>query len=377
MAKYDVYGIGNALVDMEYEIEVADLETLGIDKGVMTLVDEQCQLRMMDHLAAYPHQRSSGGSAANSMIAVRQFGGTSFYSCKVAEDDLGHFYMKDLLDGGVDTNHHTEKEAGHTGRCVVLVTPDSDRTSALSWGSAANCPPRSWSRTPCATRLLLHGRLSGHLETARQACIAAKRIAEAAGVKTAISLSDPNMVRFFKAGLLEMIGSGVDLLFANEDEAKGVVGTADLDSATDYLKTLSQGVRRDHPGSKGALVWDGQTLIDIDPVKVKAVDTVGAGTCSPALSSMAEGGLGPSTRRRLGFGGIGQTGDQPGAAHVSGGNPDGSAQPSQGYHLSHRVPGEFPESHHSGHGSRLTRYSSRGLQHPPRNCSAKAAGSGA
>ena len=277
MAKYDVYGIGNALVDMEYEIEVADLETLGIDKGVMTLMDEQCQLRMMDHLAAYPHQRSSGGSAANSMIAVRQFGGTSFYSCKVAEDDLGHFYMKDLLDGGVDTNHHTEKEAGHTGRCVVLVTPDSDRTLCTFLGISGELSTKELVED--ALRDSAYFYMEGYLvtsETARQACIAAKRVAEAAGVKTAISLSDPNMVRFFKAGLLEMIGSGVDLLFANEDEAKGVVGTADLDSAIDYLKTLSQEfvITR---GSKGALVWDGQTLIDIDPVKVKAVDTVGAG----------------------------------------------------------------------------------------------------
>ena len=277
MAKYDVYGIGNALVDMEYEIEVADLETLGIDKGVMTLVDEQCQLRMMDHLAAHPHQRSSGGSAANSMIAVRQFGGTSFYSCKVAEDDLGHFYMKDLLDGGVDTNHHTEKEAGHTGRCVVLVTPDSDRTLCTFLGISGGLSTKELVED--ALRDSAYFYMEGYLvtsETARQACIAAKRVAEAAGVKTAISLSDPNMVRFFKAGLLEMIGSGVDLLFANEDEAKGVVGTADLDSAIDYLKTLSQEfvITR---GSKGALVWDGQTLIDIDPVKVKAVDTVGAG----------------------------------------------------------------------------------------------------
>jgi sugar/nucleoside kinase (ribokinase family) len=231
MAKYDVYGIGNALVDMEYAVEVADLETLGIDKGVMTLVDEECQLRMMDHLAAYPHQRSSGGSAANSMIAVRQFGGTSFYSCKVAEDELGHFYMKDLLDGGVDTNHHTEKEAGHTGRCVVLVTPDSDRTLCTFLGISGELSTKELVED--ALRDSAYFYMEGYLvtsETARQACIAAKRVAEAAGVKTAISLSDPNMVRFFKAGLLEMIGSGVDLLFANEDEAKGVVGAADLDS---------------------------------------------------------------------------------------------------------------------------------------------------
>jgi sugar/nucleoside kinase (ribokinase family) len=277
MAKYDVYGIGNALVDMEYEVEVADLEALGIEKGVMTLVDEECQLRMMDHLAAHPHQRGSGGSAANSMIAVRQFGGTSFYSCKVAGDDLGHFYMKDLLDGGVDTNHHTEKEPGHTGRCVVLVTPDSDRTLCTFLGISGGLSTKELVED--ALRDSEYFYMEGYLvtsKTARQACIAAKRLAEAAGVKTAISLSDPNMVRHFKAGLLEMIGSGVDLLFANEDEARDVVGAANLGGAVDYLKSLSKEfvITR---GAKGALIWDGRTLIDIDPVKVEAVDTVGAG----------------------------------------------------------------------------------------------------
>ncbi len=276
MAKYDVYGIGNALVDMEYEVEVADLAALWIDKGVMTLVDEDHQVRMMAHLAAHPHQRSSGGSAANSMIAVSQFGGTSFYSCKVAGDDLGHFYMKDLLDGGVDTNHHTEKEPGHTGRCVVLVTPDSDRTLCTFLGISGELSAKELVEEALLDSKYFY--MEGYLvtsETARQACIAAKRLAEAAGVKTAISLSDPNMVRYFKAGLLEMIGSGVDLLFANEDEARDVAGAADLSGTVDYLKTLSKEfvITR---GSKGALVWDGQTLIDIDPVRVEAVDTVGA-----------------------------------------------------------------------------------------------------
>ncbi|KAB2923714.1 MAG: adenosine kinase [Candidatus Contendobacter sp.] len=277
MAKYDVYGIGNALVDMEYEVEVADLEALGIEKGVMTLVDEECQSRMMDHLAAHPHQRGSGGSAANSMIAVRQFGGNSFYSCKVAGDDLGHFYMKDLLDGGVDTNHHTEKEPGHTGRCVVLVTPDSDRTLCTFLGISGGLSTKELVED--ALRDSAYFYMEGYLvtsDTARQACIAAKRLAEAGEVKTAISLSDPNMVRHFKVGLLEMIGSGVDLLFANEDEARDMAGAADLSGAVAYLKTVSQEfvITR---GSRGALVWDGRTLIDIDPVQVEAVDTVGAG----------------------------------------------------------------------------------------------------
>lgn len=277
MAKYDVYGIGNALVDMEYEVEVADLEVLGIEKGVMTLVDEEQQLKMMAHLAAHPHQRGSGGSAANSMIAVRQFGGSSFYSCKVAGDDLGHFYMKDLLEGGVDTNHHTERESGHTGRCVVLVTPDSDRTLCTFLGISGGLSTKELVEDALCDSAYFY--MEGYLvtsHTARRACIAGKQIAEAAGVKTAISLSDPNMVRFFKPGLLEMIGSGVDLLFANEDEARGMAGVTDLSDTVAYLKTLSREfvITR---GSRGALVWNGQTLIDIDPVKVEAVDTVGAG----------------------------------------------------------------------------------------------------
>jgi sugar/nucleoside kinase (ribokinase family) len=211
------------------------------------------------------------------MIAVSQFGGTSFYSCKVAGDDLGHFYMKDLLDGGVDTNHHTEKEPGHTGRCVVLVTPDSDRTLCTFLGISGGLSTKELVEDALLDSEYFY--MEGYLvtsETARQACIAAKRLAEAAGVKTAISLSDPNMVRHFKAGLLEMIGSGVDLLFANEDEARDMAGAADLSGTVAYLKTVSQEfvITR---GSKGALVWDGRTLIDIDPVKVQAVDTVGAG----------------------------------------------------------------------------------------------------
>lgn len=277
MAKYDVYGIGNALVDMEYEVEPADLAALGIDKGVMTLVDEDQQTRIMHHLADRPHHRGSGGSAANSMIAVSQFGGASFYSCKVAGDELGHFYMKDLRDGGVDTNHHTEKEPGHTGRCVVLVTPDSDRTLCTFLGISGGLSEKELVEPALSDSNYFY--IEGYLVTsdsARRACVEAKRLAETAGVKTAISLSDPNMVRFFKSGLLDMIGAGVDLLFANEDEAKGMAGTASLEDALAYLKTLAKEwvITR---GPKGALVWDGGALAEIEPVRVAAVDTVGAG----------------------------------------------------------------------------------------------------
>ncbi len=277
MRKYHVYGIGNALVDMEYEVTPSDLEKLRIEKGVMTLVDETHQCEIMEHLARHHHEKGSGGSAANSIIAVSQFGGRGFYSCKVADDKLGHFYMKDLVAGGVDTNHHTDKEAGDTGRCVVLVTPDADRTMVTYLGISGGFSTKEL--VPDAIRDSGYYYMEGYLVTsdsARAAAAEGRKIAEAAGAKTAISLSDPNMVTYFKEGLMEMIGAGVDMVFANESEAMGMADADDLGTAVKFLKKISKefAITR---GPKGALIYDGNKLIEIDAVKVKAVDSVGAG----------------------------------------------------------------------------------------------------
>jgi len=277
MSKYDVYALGNALVDMEYEVQPEDLKHLSIDKGVMTLVDEAHQLRIMDHLRERHHQRGSGGSAANSVIALSQFGGSGWYSCKVADDELGHFYLKDLRDGGVATRDTSFLEAGDTGRCVVLVTPDSDRTMCTYLGISGNLSLHELDQDALKASKWFY--TEGYLvtsDTARVAAIEARKLAERSGVKTAISLSDPNMVKFFKDGLKEMIGAHVDMVFANEEEAMGMADADNLDDAVAYLKTLARefAVTR---GPKGALVWDGEQAIDIAPVPVKPVDTVGAG----------------------------------------------------------------------------------------------------
>lgn len=277
MALYQLYSIGNALVDMEYEVNDQDLEILGMEKGVMTLVDEAKQLEIMLHLASRPHQRGSGGSAANTVIGLAQLGGRGFYSCKVADDELGHFYMRDLVEGGVDTNNHTRKDQGHTGRCLVLVTPDSDRTMCTFLGVSGNL-----SRQELVQEALLESAwfyAEGYLVTspsARALSVEAKAMAEAAGIRTALTLSDPNMVRYFRDQLLEMIGMGVDLIFANEHEAKGMAQTEDLNAAVELLKTMCKQFAITL-GPQGALTWDGRDLIEIPGVKVNAVDTVGAG----------------------------------------------------------------------------------------------------
>lgn len=277
MPAYDLYALGNALVDMEYQVEPEDLTRLDINKGVMTLVDEAHQLRIMSHLHERDHHRGSGGSAANSVIALSQFGGQGYYSCKVADDELGHFYLQDLLAGGIATRSRDFLGKGDTGRCVVMITPDSDRTMCTYLGISGNLSVHELDSD--ALRASQWFYTEGYLvtsPTAKYAAIEARKMAESAGVKTAISLSDPNMVNFFKDGLKDMIGEGLDLVFANEAEAMGMADSDDLNAAVAYLKSIARqfAITR---GPKGALVFDGQELIEIDPVPVTAIDTVGAG----------------------------------------------------------------------------------------------------
>ena len=143
MKQYHVYGLGNALVDIEYKVDAKALHNLGIDKGVMTLVDEAQQNRIIAGLKGGESNRGSGGSAANTVIAVSQFGGKAFYSCKVANDEMGHFYVDDLIRGGVTTNIHPARTpAGVTGKCLVFVTPDADRTMNTFLGVSAEFSPQ-------------------------------------------------------------------------------------------------------------------------------------------------------------------------------------------------------------------------------------------
>ena len=127
--KYDVYGIGNALVDIVTEVDHDFFEKNEVEKGLMTLVDEKRQLHLMKAIDMKRSKMSGGGSAGNTVVAINQFGGKSFYSCLVAKDDLGKFFLEDLKRNGVDTNlKHENTPEGHTGRCLVMTSPDAERT---------------------------------------------------------------------------------------------------------------------------------------------------------------------------------------------------------------------------------------------------------
>jgi sugar/nucleoside kinase (ribokinase family) len=276
--KYDVYGLGNALVDMEFEVETEYLQTANIEKGLMTLVDEARQSEIVNTLNGIPHKRACGGSAANTMIAVSQFGGKSFYSCKVANDDLGNFYFKDLKSNGVETNLHGDSlETGITGKCIVLVTPDADRTMNSFLGITSNFSVKEvvYDEIKNSHWLYLEGYLVAS-ETGKTACVEARKFAEKNGVKTALTFSDVNMVKFFGEGLKEMIGEKVDLLFCNESEALAFTNKNSIEESIEDLKKVARTFAVTL-GPKGALVFDGQNEFHIVTMPVDAIDTNGAG----------------------------------------------------------------------------------------------------
>jgi sugar/nucleoside kinase (ribokinase family) len=279
MAKLDVYGIGNALVDKEFEVEDSFFAEAGIEKGFMTLIDATQQEQLLSLLSRrYTlKKRAGGGSAANSLYAVSQFGGNAFYSCKVANDETGDFYVQELGSSNIKTNLSAEREEGNTGRCIVMVTPDAERTMLTHLGISQYVSEADLKLDIAATAQYVY--IEGYLVTSDSARQAAKRLKSAAaqsGVKTALTFSDPAMVEYFRDGVNELIGTGVDLLFCNEKEAKIWSGEEDFSAACKKIGSVARqfAITR---GANGALLFDGENYIDIAPNKVTAVDTNGAG----------------------------------------------------------------------------------------------------
>lgn len=279
--KYDVYGIGNALVDKEFEVTEAFLAAEGIEKGLMTLIDEERH----NHLLASLKQsfglkkRAGGGSAANSIVAISQFGGKAFYACKVANDEFGEFYMHDLHAAGVDTRLDQVRcsSEGKTGKCMVMVTPDAERTMNTYLGITSDFSAAELHYEELKQSHYLY--VEGYLvtsDTSRAAVLEARKIAKQHGVKMAMTFSDPSMATYFKAGLVEMLGEGVDVLFCNEEEAFAFTAKNNLNDAIQTLKPLAQKLVITL-GSEGALVINADHQVKIAAQKVKPLDTNGAG----------------------------------------------------------------------------------------------------
>lgn len=277
MQSIDVYGIGNALVDIEYQVEDDFFPAHGVRRGVMTLVTHERQEEIIAALRARGDMRKmmDGGSVANSLYAISNFGGRSFFSCKVADDEAGNFYLRELGQHGIRTCgdfHEVE-----TGRCLIMISPDAERTMYTFLGASEFLSPADLDFE--AVRRSKYVYIEGYQvssDSGRAAAIELRKFAAENGVRTALTFSDPSLLEIFPDQMKEMLGDGVDLLFCNEEEARLWTGAADLGEACVALRSFAKQfvITR---GAKGSVLFDGNYFIEIDAHKVKAVDTTGAG----------------------------------------------------------------------------------------------------
>lgn len=278
MTTVDLFAIGNALIDQEFKVSNEFLTQQALQKGTMQLTDGETQAALYQQLQDTQNYKgqASGGSAANTTVAFSALGGTAFYGCRVGNDDLGSIYLNGLNEAGIKTTAQSISE-GVTGTCMVLISPDSERTMHTYLGITAELTAEQIDFEPlkAAKWLYIEGYLSTS-DTARVAVKQARELAKAHGVKIALSLSDPAMVQYARQGLEELLDDGVDLLFCNEQEALMFSNTETLDAAVNVLKSKNQHIVITQ-GANGAVIIDPEQQFHVAGREVHAVDTNGAG----------------------------------------------------------------------------------------------------
>ncbi|MEP1033844.1 adenosine kinase [Ekhidna sp.] len=276
--KYDVCAIGNALVDYEIEVKNQFFADNGVEKGLMTLVDEERQEALLAEVKGNVRKKQGGGSAANTIFGLAEFGGKGFYTCKVAADEDGELYTKDLETVGIDTNLDSNNlYHGTTGKCLVMVTPDAERTMNTFLGITTDFSIHELSEEAIknSNYLFMEGFLVSS-PTGLEAMKEAKRIAKENGVKVSLTFSDPSMVKYFNSQMKEIVGDGVDLLFCNIEEAELFAGVEGMEAAKEAISKVAKEFVITK-GKDGALVFDGTAYHEIEPFPTKAIDATGAG----------------------------------------------------------------------------------------------------
>ncbi|RIX26799.1 adenosine kinase [Sphingomonas edaphi] len=299
--RFDVLCIGNAIVDVIADAEEGFLTEQGLDKGSMRLIDEDEAVRLYGEMG--PGREISGGSAGNTAAGLAALGIKTGFIGQVADDQLGKIYQHDIQAQGIDFLVPARNDVGATARCLILVTPDAQRTMNTFLGAAQRLEAHSVNMDAVADSGILY--LEGYLwdpSQPRAAMEAAMDAAHAAGRKVAFTLSDTFCVDRHRDGFWQLLRAGkIDILFANEAEAKAMAEVDDIDDAVralaEFAPTLA--VTR---SEKGAIAIAGGERAEVtaEPIE-RLVDTTGAGDlfASGFLAGQARG-LGLEASLKLG-----------------------------------------------------------------------------
>ncbi len=278
MTRYDVYAIGAALLDIEVAVPEVFLHDNVIEKGVMTLVDDARQVQLISALnkKTYLQRKTSGGSACNTLVAAASFGASTFFSGKVGDDDDGKHFVNDLVEAGV-AFHSAKPEQGITGKCLVMVTDDAERTLNTFLGASELLSGKEIDLEVLLESEWLY--IEGYLLTDYARTNLVSNVvseAKSAGVNVALSLSDPFVAKIFRENLRTVIGDGIDLIFCNKEESLAFANTESTDEAFEALANSAK-IFAVTDGKAGAVVFNGSTTIKVPGVPTHAVDTNGAG----------------------------------------------------------------------------------------------------
>lgn len=278
MAEYDLLTIGNAIVDIIARGDDAFLEKEKIQKGGMTLIDAD----RAEHLYASmgPGVETSGGSAGNTIAGFVSLGGKGAYVGKVSNDQLGSIFGHDIRSLGVDFETRPLEGFPPTARCMIVVTPDGERSMSTYLGACVELGPEDIDEAKIAAAKVTY--FEGYLwdpPRAKEAIVNAAKIAKANGRSMAMTLSDSFCVDRYRGEFLDLMRSGtVGIVFANEAEALSLYETEDFDHACDQLAKDAKEFAVVTRSEKGCVVVAGEKRIAVpaDPVD-KVVDATGAG----------------------------------------------------------------------------------------------------
>ena len=267
-----VLGVGNALVDIITILENDSvLERFGLPRGSMTLVDSDLSKKIYDTVSSNKKEIATGGSVANSMRTFAGLGGEGGYMGKIGSDDLGRLFKNSFEKKGIKT--HLSYSQNNTGRVMGLVSPDSERTMATYLGAAAELTPNDFTHDLFAGYKYLY--MEGYLVFNHELIEAGVRMAKEAGLKIAIDLASYNVVDANLEFLKNLIHNYVDIVFANEEEAKSFTGKEPEQALEEIGKSCELVIVK--VGKEGSFIKRGEERLKVGIIPAKAIDTTGAG----------------------------------------------------------------------------------------------------
>jgi sugar/nucleoside kinase (ribokinase family) len=267
-----VFGIGNALVDIMTRIDNDEfLSTLNLPKGSMQLVDEVTISKALEKTKGLNQTLASGGSAANTINGLANLSVKTAFIGKVGNDELGRFFNADMIKSGIKPNLLQGKAA--TGTALALVSPDSERTFAVNLGAAIEMVPADLNEGLFEGYDLLH--IEGYLVQNHALIEKALKLAKQAGLKVSLDLASYNVVEANLDFLHRMVKEYVDIVFANEEEAKAFTGKSP-EEAVEMLGEITE-IAVVKVGANGSLIKSGKLNYKLGVIKVNPIDTTGAG----------------------------------------------------------------------------------------------------